>query len=102
MKTVTTGKIKELRDAEPEGGEAYRVYDSCLMRRSGRMSMRKIADKVEIPYQTLRRRLIACNKRREATRHPNTKYVDRCFVSQMWDLTPSNTIAVNQYRRLDA
>ena len=77
MRTVTTAKITELRDAAPEGSEDYRVYDACLMRRSKRMALRKIAGRVGIPYQTLRRRLIACNSRREATRHPDKKYIDR-------------------------
>ena len=43
MRTVTTAKITAMRDAEAEGGEARRVYDACLMRRSGRKGLRKIA-----------------------------------------------------------
>ena len=77
MRTVTTAKITELRDANARDSEDYRVYDACLMRRTKRMSLHKIADLVGIPYETLRRRLIACNSRKEAIRHPDKKYIER-------------------------
>lgn len=77
MRTVNTAEITELRDANPEDSEDYRVYDACLMRRSKRMSLPKIAAVVGIPRETLRRRLIECNSRRMATRHRDQKYIER-------------------------
>ena len=66
-----------MRDAEAEGGEARRVYDACLMRRSGRKGLRKISLAVGIPYETLRRRLAGCNSRKEAVRYPDKRHVER-------------------------
>lgn len=77
MRTVTTAKITAMRDAEAEGSEARRVYDACLMRRSGRKGLRKIALAVGIPYETLRRRLAGCNSRKEAVRYPDKRHVER-------------------------
>lgn len=78
MRTVTTAKITAMRDAEAEGNEAEgnearRVYDACLMRRSGRNGLRKIALVVGIPYETLRRRLAGCNSRKEADQYPDKR-----------------------------
>ena len=77
MRTVTTARITAMRDAEAEGSEARRVYDACLMRRSGRKGLRKIALAVGIPYETLRRRLAGCNSRKEAVRYPDKRYIER-------------------------